>query len=272
MGRYLRTKGFNPEQFLAHPLGKNFGHVEKAEEHVYLTVPQFHSILEAITADKNNNPSWRRDWYAIYFGFYLALRSGEAGLLERNNFRMLNNGKLMIRTLKIFPKAECICRKCNRRVMVSSLKISKKHRCASCGALTKVGGDAKFDRTPPEMSVTIMEREVLQRIRGYMNEAMGPDQRWFFEPEKRPGTHISPWTAEQIFALYARKAGLPPEYSWHSLRHGRGVYLYKKTKDPKVVQNVLRHKDAKTSQLYIDLDAESKAQYSSALDAGYTDI
>jgi integrase/recombinase XerC len=62
---------------------------------------------------------------------------------------------------------------------------------------------------------------------------------------------LSTRSAQRVFKLYARLAGLRPEYSIHSLRHFRGVHLYEKTKNLLVVKETLRHASIRSSEVYM---------------------
>jgi len=68
--------------------------------------------------------------------------------------------------------------------------------------------------------------------------------------------------AQRLFKLYARRAGLNPVYSLHSLRHTRGTELYRLHRDLKLVQTALGHSKLETTSVYmhtVDMDAKLAA-------------
>jgi len=83
--------------------------------------------------------------------------------------------------------------------------------------------------------------------------------------EKQPWERVFPITtkqAQRLFKLYARRAGLNPVYSMHSLRHTRGTELYRLHRDLKLVQNALGHANLETTSVYmhtVDMDAKLAA-------------
>lgn len=81
-------------------------------------------------------------------------------------------------------------------------------------------------------------------------------QGWLFEGNG--GLHISERSAQYIFQRYRAKAGLDKVYSFHCLRHTRGGAVYRATHDIKAVKAMLRHKDVRSSEVYVDMDDELK--------------
>ena len=83
--------------------------------------------------------------------------------------------------------------------------------------------------------------------------------------EKQPWSRVFAITtkqAQRLFKLYARRAGLNPAYSMHSLRHTRGTELYRLHRDLKLVQNALGHANLETTSVYmhtVDMDAKLAA-------------
>ena len=78
---------------------------------------------------------------------------------------------------------------------------------------------------------------------------------WIF-PYK--GLHLPEYTVARYFKSYARKVGMDPRYSIHSLRHFKGFYTYKMKTDLRAVQILLRHRDIKTTAIYADANLDSK--------------
>lgn len=57
--------------------------------------------------------------------------------------------------------------------------------------------------------------------------------------------------ASKLFREYARRAGLPPTATLHSLRHYRGTVLYHTTKDLEFTREQLRHSDLESTKEYL---------------------
>jgi len=95
--------------------------------------------------------------------------------------------------------------------------------------------------------------KVLDLVKKYIEKYKIKD--WLF-PWK--GSHLPEYTARRIFKRCARKIGLNPEYSIHSLRHFKGYQIYKSKTDLKAVQTILRHKSIRTTEVYAEADLETK--------------
>jgi len=57
--------------------------------------------------------------------------------------------------------------------------------------------------------------------------------------------------ARKLFKHYLGLAGLPLVYSFHSLRHFRGVMLYDRTRDVQLVKEALRHERITNTERYV---------------------
>lgn len=55
-----------------------------------------------------------------------------------------------------------------------------------------------------------------------------------------------------IFKRYAEKAGLPSDYSIHSLRHSIGIAMAKEGASPIYIMKWLRHRSINSSQIYFE--------------------
>ena len=80
-----------------------------------------------------------------------------------------------------------------------------------------------------------------------------PPLTWLFPSWESPTGHLSTRTAERLFDLYCRMAGVAKEKSFHSIRHGMGVKIYRSTKDLEATRRFLRHSSQKTSEIYIHM-------------------
>lgn len=93
-----------------------------------------------------------------------------------------------------------------------------------------------------------------------------PAELRFLFPGRAAGSHISVTHAERVFKDCARAAGLSPAYTFHSLRHYRGVQLWRATKDNECVRRQLRHKSGASASVYIHMDEEETVGVAKKID------
>lgn len=85
---------------------------------------------------------------------------------------------------------------------------------------------------------------------------------WLFPLGK---SHLPDWVVMKAFKRYAKQAGLDDCYSVHSLRHFKGVTAYRELKDIRAVQLLLRHKSISSTQIYTEMDLDSKRKLTERL-------
>lgn len=262
-------------------LGKR-GHVHKSKRERALSQEQFEATLQACEdSQKEFNECWHRDYCAIYLGFMLGLRIGEVALLERTHFRDFTDGgdTAFLPTLKQSTRIPYRCKgetkdekPCGRAVRLRWDMAGKEHTCSKCGT---TGIVQKAKDTPVtgvvEKDPGFVEAATIKYVLDYLEHAMRADQKYLFE-SKFKGYHISESFLSRIFNTFAARAkidGKPcisSKYSWHSLRHGRGVTMYSISQNLEAVREALRHKNLKTAEIYIGLDAELRQQYQKKLE------
>lgn len=82
----------------------------------------------------------------------------------------------------------------------------------------------------------------------------------------KPGGRLSRIGVNHVVDTYLVKAGLKrPGISRHALRHTCGHLLYQATRDPKVVQETLRHSSITTAGQYSHTEERSKARHTRAI-------
>lgn len=94
------------------------------------------------------------------------------------------------------------------------------------------------------------------RILGYMAKLRKPGDEWAF-----PGRDSKPISIRQAtrwFKTAAAGAGLNPKYSYHALRHYRGISTWDANREIKAVASVLRHAREETSYKYMHMSQEEK--------------
>jgi integrase len=257
---YHQTKG----------LGETSPH--KGQREKYLLPEQVAQIIRAIDEDENTLDALKaRDRAIIYFGFHLGLRVGEVGLLTKHNFRTLDEGAAMIPTLKKSPRIAVTCKDCSRRFRVAVVRIGSEYPCPRCSKPIQIEGtkvQKKLSSTP-EYEIPIPEATVRQFIKDYLESLPeGQDHLFISRPDSDDYEHspLVEGSVSRIFGSWIIKAGLSNKYSFHSLRHGRGVQLYDATKDLKFVQTCLRHDNTATSEIYVHLSPENVARFSGELE------
>ena len=236
----------------------------KTNRQKFLTGEQVKTILDEVV--RENKKFMRRDHCAIFLGYYLGLRVAEAAMLERNTFRDIAEAVAHIRTLKQAARIVYTCRACLRRSRVAGTRAGTDFKCNKCGATGRVPEPRNpVSKLPPEKIPPTVERHVIDYIVKYMLNVMKPGQRWFFETG--PDRHAGAETLRRAFVHYAMQAGLDPMYSWHALRHGRGVALWEKFQDPVIVRDMLRQLSINSTNQYLHLSPRRGLQMQEALEA-----
>ena len=115
----------------------------------------------------------------------------------------------------------------------------------------------------PEREPVTLSRLLVRHLRDYLKwkklvgEGTDPTDHLFLSNR---GQQISVRAVQMIFKRACSAGGLPAYYSVHSLRHSWGTYLYAKTKNLRLVQKELRHKNIQTTTVYADVTPEEAAR------------
>jgi site-specific recombinase XerD len=88
---------------------------------------------------------------------------------------------------------------------------------------------------------------------------------WLFEGSV-PGEHYSIRSAQQVFKDAYKQLGLPPQCSFHSLRHSYATHLLESGTDISYIQKLLGHNDIKTTLRYARVSNKEIGQIESPLD------
>lgn len=88
---------------------------------------------------------------------------------------------------------------------------------------------------------------------------------WLFEGLDRH-EHYSARSAQQVFKDAYKKLGLPPQCSFHSLRHSYATHLLESGTDISFIQKLLGHNDIKTTLRYTQISKKEIGQIESPLD------
>lgn len=112
-----------------------------------------------------------------------------------------------------------------------------------------------------KFGIVHLDDQVRKHLKSYLawrmksrGENLNNDDHIFFSKQ---GKKISSRALQHVFKKALEVAGLPFHYSFHSLRHTYGTYLYEKTRDLRLVQKQLRHSKIGTTQIYADITPEN---------------
>lgn len=103
----------------------------------------------------------------------------------------------------------------------------------------------------------------LSVIREYMSE--NKTDNWLF-PGETEGDHLSERTVQVIFKNALRKSGILKDISVHCLRHSFATHLLEAGTDLRYIQELLGHKNLKTTEIYTHVSNKDLAKIKSPLD------
>lgn len=246
-----------------HPKGVG-SNPPKSDRERFLDTADVQRILD--TVRDAELPTDTRDHCAIFLGYHFGLRVTEATLLNRDCFRDIDREIVYVRRLKQIDRIpwQCTNPECGKRTRVSAKRIGTTHACSHCGTEHRIVTNKKVVKEPPEKILPAVEGYVLDYVRDYL-KGMRSDQTWLFE--SHPGKRIGDRHLRRIFGHYVVLSGLDPRYSWHALRHGRGVVLWDLTHDQKMVQEMLGQKSMSATTRYIHLSPAKKRELKTQLES-----
>lgn len=192
----------------------------RPEKYRFLLQEQVSKLLDAVATDTANR-NRHRDHCALFCGFHFGLRISECAIIDRETFQWIADGHVNVQTLKQKKK--------------------------------------KQNDPPPRKPIDRIENYAVEYVKNYINSRMHPEQRYLFITRSIK-SHISARMLDRVFHTYLIKAGLPDSYTWHSLRHARGVFAYESLKDIVKVQKMLRHKSLDSTSQYMHMLEDSKGE------------
>jgi site-specific recombinase XerD len=110
---------------------------------------------------------------------------------------------------------------------------------------------------------TLLSKTVLETIREYLRKYR--PQKWLFEGA-REGRYLSARTADKIFIIACKKAGINKEVSFHTLRHSFATHLLEGGTDLRYIQELLGHAHSKTTEIYTHVSTKSLGKIVSPID------
>ncbi|MEW6456844.1 MAG: site-specific tyrosine recombinase/integron integrase [Acidobacteriota bacterium] len=109
----------------------------------------------------------------------------------------------------------------------------------------------------------MLSETALQTLREYWKEYR--PQKWLFEGAK-VDRHISIRAVQKILEHACEKAGIKKDISVHTLRHSFATHLLESGTDLRYIQEILGHKNSKTTEIYTHVSTKSIRRIRSPLD------
>lgn len=110
---------------------------------------------------------------------------------------------------------------------------------------------------------TILSKNALKSLRQYWREYK--PHKWFFEGA-RPERYITVRTVQKIFEHACARANIRKDISVHTLRHSFATHLLESGTDLRYIQELLGHKNSKTTEIYTHVSTKSLGKIRSPLD------
>jgi site-specific recombinase XerD len=124
--------------------------------------------------------------------------------------------------------------------------------------LLRVGeGKGRKDR------YTLLARRAVDVVHVYL--AAFPTEGWLF-PGARPGRHLTARSAQRVVRDVARAAGIKKHVTTHTLRHSFATHLLERGTHLRIIQELLGHQSARTTQLYTHVAQSTLERVRSPLD------
>lgn len=125
------------------------------------------------------------------------------------------------------------------------------------GLLRVRGGKGDKDR------YTLLAHRAVETVGVY--RAAYPDDRWLF-PGGKPGRHLTTRSVQRVVQRAARAAGIEKNVTCHTLRHSFATHLLEAGTNLRIIQELLGHQSARTTQIYTRVTTTELAAVRSPLD------
>jgi site-specific recombinase XerD len=110
---------------------------------------------------------------------------------------------------------------------------------------------------------TLLAGRAVEAVRLYLGAY--PTERWLF-PGTRPGRHLTTRSVQRIVKNAAEAAGIRKDVTTHTLRHSFATHLLEGGTNLRVIQELLGHQSARTTQIYTHVSRSTLASVRSPLD------
>ena len=110
---------------------------------------------------------------------------------------------------------------------------------------------------------TLLARRAVEAVRIYRDAY--PTDRWLF-PGERADRHLTTRSVQRVVKNAARAAGIEKDVTTHTLRHSFATHLLEAGTNLRIIQELLGHKGAATTQIYTHVARSSLESVRSPLD------
>ena len=94
---------------------------------------------------------------------------------------------------------------------------------------------------------TLLAQRAVEAVRVYQDAF--PTDRWLF-PGARAGRHLTPRSVQRVVKSAAGAAGIEKKVTAHTLRHSFATHLLEGGTNLRIIQELLGHQSARTTQIY----------------------
>jgi site-specific recombinase XerD len=110
---------------------------------------------------------------------------------------------------------------------------------------------------------TLLARRAVDAVRLYLDAY--PTGPWLF-PGGKPGRHLTSRSVQRVVKQAAEAAGIAKDVTTHTLRHSFATHLLEGGTNLRVIQQLLGHQSARTTQIYTHVATSTLESVRSPLD------
>jgi site-specific recombinase XerD len=110
---------------------------------------------------------------------------------------------------------------------------------------------------------TLLAQRAVDAVRIYLDAY--PTERWLF-PGSDPERHLTARSVQRVVKRAARAAGIAKDVTTHTLRHSFATHLLEAGINLRVIQELLGHQSARTTQIYTHVSKSNLEAVRSPLD------
>lgn len=110
---------------------------------------------------------------------------------------------------------------------------------------------------------TLLAHRALEAVSLYRDAY--PTHRWLF-PGDQPGRHLTPRSVQRVVRKAASAAGIEKHVTAHTLRHSFATHLLEGGTNLRIIQDLLGHQSARTTQIYTHVARSTVESVRSPLD------
>jgi len=111
---------------------------------------------------------------------------------------------------------------------------------------------------------TILSDVALKTLKLYIDSFQ--PKEWLF-PSKNADSHITTRTVQRVFEQTYKNAGIKKDVTVHSLRHSFATHLLESGVDLRYIQELLGHKNSKTTEIYTHVSNKRLSRIKNPLDS-----